>query len=66
MNWIQKSEKEKNIERFINRIKKYEYITELDPIILNELISSIIIYDKYQENGIIKQNIEIHYRFIGK
>lgn len=61
-----KSEKEKSIERFINIIKKYEYITELDPIILNELISKIIIYDKYQENGIIKQKIEIHYRFIGE
>lgn len=61
-----RSENEKNIERFVNIIKKYEYIEELDPILLNELISEIIIYDKKEENGIIKQKIEIHYRFIGE
>ena len=59
-------EKEKNIERFVNIIKKYEYIEELNPILLNELISEIIIYDKKEENGIMKQKIEIHYRFIGE
>ena len=48
-----RSENEKNIERFVNIIKKYEYIEELDPILLNELISEIIIYDKKEENGII-------------
>lgn len=54
-------------DRFINIVKKYTYINELDANILNELIDRIVVHHKEKDkNGRTYQQIEIYYRFIGR
>ena len=54
-------------DRFINIVKKYTYINELDVNILNELIDRIVVHHKEKDqSGRTYQQIEIYYRFIGR
>ena len=54
-------------DRFVNIVKKYTYINELDANILNELIDRIVVHHKEKDqSGRTYQQIEIYYRFIGK
>ncbi len=54
-------------DRFINIVKKYTYINELDANILNELIDRIVVHHKEKDqSGRTYQQIEIYYRFIGR
>ena len=54
-------------DRFINIVKKYTYINELDANILNELIDRIVVHHKEKDQcGRTYQQIEIYYRFIGR
>ena len=54
-------------DRFINIVKKYTYINELDANILNELIDRIVVHHKEKDkDGRTYQQIEIYYRFIGR
>lgn len=61
----------KNNERFIELIKKYSNITELNPVIMHELIDRIEIgqgyYEKSEATGKREkhQDITIYYKFIG-
>ena len=51
---------------FINIVKKYTYLNELDANILNELIDRIVVHHKEKDqSGRTYQQIEIYYRFIG-
>ena len=53
-------------DRFINIVKKYTYLNELDANILNELIDRIVVHHKEKDqSGRTYQQIEIYYRFIG-
>ncbi len=55
-----------NTEKFLNAVRKYSEITELNAAILNDLIDSIVIYNaegKSRNNR--KQRVEINYKFIG-
>ena len=50
---------------FLRTVKKYTDIQELTPLILNELVEKIVVY---QAQGVGKnrtQQLEIHYNFIG-
>ena len=55
-----------NVENFVNLIKRYVDIKELNTQILNELIDRIVVYEKTKdEDGKISQRVDIHYKFIG-
>jgi hypothetical protein len=55
-----------NALTFLNLIKKYTHIEELNTAILNELIEKIVVHEKQEtEDGRKLQTVEIHYRFIG-
>ena len=54
-------------DRFLNVIRKYTYLNELDAEILNALIDKIVVHHREtDERGEIYQQIEIHYRFVGR
>ncbi len=54
-------------DKFINVIRRYTVVKELDAAILNELIDKIVVHHKEKgDDGHIYQQIEIFYRFIGK
>lgn len=54
-------------EMFINVIRKYTIVDQLDASILNELIDKIIIHKKEgTDDGRQFQQIEIYYKFVGK
>jgi hypothetical protein len=60
------SEKE-NAQRFAGQLKKYTVLSELTRGIVLDLIDSIVIYEPAGnlKDGTRRQEIEIHYRFIG-
>ena len=48
-------------------VRKYTELTELNAVILNELIEKILVHETVkEENGEVVQEIEIYYRFVGK
>ena len=56
-----------NTVRFLNAVRKYSDITELNAAILNDLIDSIVVYEptvKWAKASRV-QRVEINYRFIG-
>lgn len=54
-------------EMFINVIRKYTIVDQLDASILNELIDKIIVHQKEgTDDGRQFQQIEIYYKFVGK
>ncbi|MBQ9956787.1 MAG: DUF4368 domain-containing protein, partial [Ruminococcus sp.] len=54
-------------DKFVNLIKKYTVIDQLDAAILNELIDKIVVHHKeIAGDGRVFQQVEIYYRFIGK
>jgi DNA invertase Pin-like site-specific DNA recombinase len=54
-------------DKFVNLIKKYTVIDQLDAAILNELIDKIVVHHKeVTEDGRVFQQVKIYYRFIGK
>ena len=58
--------REDDVHMWMDLIKKYRGIEELDREILNELIETIYIYEKeVDESGSLTQQIDIHYNFIG-
>lgn len=63
---IELDSKKENSKDFMKIIKKYTEIKELDLKILNEFIEKIVVHEVKKEDHIRKQQIDIHYRFIGK
>lgn len=54
-------------EKWLALVRKYTELTELNAVILNELIEKILVYETVkEENGETVQEIEIYYRFVGK
>ena len=60
------SSKTRNVNQFMNIIRKYTNIKVLDAKILNEFIDKIVVYEPVYEETLRKQQIDIHYKFIGK
>lgn len=63
---IEASSKTKNANQFMRIIKKYTDIKELDSRILNEFIDKMIVHEPDYEENVRKQQVDIHYKFIGK
>ena len=57
---------QENCEKFIENLSKYAKIKELNRYILNQVVDKICVYDKEEVDGELKQEVEIHYKFIGK
>lgn len=54
-------------EKWLNLVRKYTELTELNAPLLNELIDKIVVHEKERdESGAITQEVEIFYRFVGK
>lgn len=56
----------RNVNQFMNIIRKYTNIKELNAKILNEFIDKIVVYEPVYVETLRKQQIDIHYKFIGK
>ena len=56
-------QKSADVTAFIMAVQKYEYITELTPEIMHELIEKIVIHAPDKSSGHRIQEIGIHYRF---
>jgi len=63
---IESSSKTRNVNQFIDIIRKYTDIKELDAKILNEFINKVVVHEPIYEETIRKQRIDIYYKFIGK
>ncbi|MBR1432914.1 DUF4368 domain-containing protein, partial [Ruminococcus sp.] len=54
-------------DKFINVIRKYTYLNDLNAEILNALIDKIVVHHKeVGSDGKEYQQIEIYYRFVGR
>lgn len=56
---------ELNVERFMETIRHYAEVTELNREILNRLIDKIVVGDKVKTDEGYTQKITIYYRFLG-
>lgn len=56
-----------DVGKWINLIRQYREITELDAPLLNTLIEKIVVHEGTKgADGIREQEVEIYYRFVGK
>lgn len=62
----EKQESNNNVDQFINEVKQFMDIKELDEKLLHRLVSKITVGSKYEADGQKKQDITIEYKFIGK
>jgi site-specific DNA recombinase len=55
-----------NVDRFIEKAKKYTYLTELTPELLRMFIAKVVVGEKAEKySRTAPQDIWIHYRNIG-
>lgn len=55
-----------NVDTFVNLIKDFSLITELNSTILNTLIEKIVVHEAEVVDGEKVQKIEIYYKFVGR
>ncbi len=55
----------KQLIRTLSVVREYTRIKELTPVMLNELINSIKVYQSENVDGIHTQRLNIHYRRVG-
>ena len=60
-----KQQEQDDTSRWIELIKEYSYIRELDAHTLQRLIKRIVIHENTDGN-IIRQTVEIHFNFMGQ
>ena len=54
-----------NAENWVNLIRDYVSLQTLTTEVLNELICKIVVHDRKTVDGVLMQDIEVHYRFVG-
>lgn len=52
-------------EQFADLLERYGDITELTPEILNMLVDKIMVYEPRAVDGVMRQQIDVYYRYIG-
>lgn len=57
---------EGDVRTFMEEIKRYAAITELDETVLNRLINRILIGEPEKVDGIMTQEVRIVYNFVGE
>jgi hypothetical protein len=53
-------------EKFINIVRKYTDITELNATILNEYVEKVLVFEADKSSGRREQRVDIYLNFIGK
>jgi len=61
----QEDSQRENLTNFLALIRRYSDITELDALVLNDLIDSIVIHEPEGKGKDRKQKVEIFYKFVG-
>ena len=56
-------QKDADLSRFLQVVRKYEHITELTPKIMHEFIEKIVVHEPAKSGGHREQEVEIHFRF---
>ena len=56
-------QKNTDISRFLQIVRKYEHITELTPKVMHEFIEKIVVHEPDKSSGHREQEVEIHFRF---
>lgn len=59
------SEIRSGAEHFAELLEKYGDISELTPEILNMLVEKILVYEPRAVDGVMRQQIDVYYRYIG-
>jgi hypothetical protein len=57
------SKKQVNIQHWVEMVRRYAGIQELNAQVLNELVSNIIVHNPELIDGKLVQNVDIHYTF---
>ncbi|MCD7855258.1 MAG: DUF4368 domain-containing protein [Clostridiales bacterium] len=65
-NLADKAQQTKSAEEFADLLEQYTEITELNEVLLNNLIQKIVIHETPDNNKNSVISVEIYYRFIGK
>lgn len=60
-----KAESESNVISWVDLISQFSDIQELTAERLNELVVKIVVHDRRDIDGTVKQSIDIHYRYAG-
>ena len=58
-------EQAENIDRFINKVRKYLDLDELTPAILNDMIKAVYVHAPDKSKGYQEQQIDISYDLVG-
>ena len=61
----QQEEQAENIDKFIAKVKKYLEMTELTPVILNDLVKAVYVHKSKKVDGKRVVDIDISYDFVG-
>ena len=54
-----------NVERFLKLVKKYENITELTPVMINEFIDKILVHEPQGKGADRTTEVEIYLNYVG-
>ncbi len=52
-------------EKFVALVEEYGNITELSPEVLNMLIDRIVVHTPVPVDGVMHQQIDVYYRYVG-
>ncbi|MGO3595536.1 MAG: DUF4368 domain-containing protein [Enterococcus faecalis] len=63
---LKQKEDVRNVQKFLDIVRKYTTLEKLTPSIVNELIDRIEIHKPDKSSGKRTQQIDIYYRFVGK
>lgn len=62
---IQQEEQAENIDRFICKVRKYLYLDELTPAVLNDMVKAVYVHAPDKSSGHREQQIDISYDLVG-
>lgn len=57
---------EMNVDGFLNIVHRYTRINQLTPAILREFINHIVVHHREKNDGVMEQQVNIHFNFIGE
>jgi len=60
-----KTDSESNVISWVDLISQFADIQELTAERLNELVVKIVVHDRREVDGVLRQSIDVHYRFVG-
>ena len=58
-------EQAENIDRFINKVRKYLDLDELTPAILNDMVKAVYVHTPDKSKGYREKQIDISYDLVG-